>query len=100
LDKYKDPVFRFNEIGVTLNGLSLADAQAVAILDIGDLVAITKTYPTGSPATVTRTMFIENLRHDITPTAHRIRLGLGQAQLFTAFILDTSELDDVTVALT
>jgi hypothetical protein len=99
LAKYKDPVFRFNEIGVTLNGLSLADAQAVSTLDIGDLVAITKTYTTGSPATVTKTMFVESLSHEITPGFHRVRLGLGQAQLLTQFILDTSELDDADVGL-
>ena len=99
LAKYKDPVFRFNEIGVTLNGLSAADAQTVSTLDIGDLVAITKTYQTGSPATVTRTMFVESLSHEITPGFHRIRLGLGQAQLLTQFILDTSELDDTNVGL-
>jgi hypothetical protein len=99
LAKYKDPVFRFNEIGVTLNGLSAADAQTVSTLDIGDLVAITKTYQTGSPATVTKTMFVESLSHEITPGFHRVRLGLGQAQLITQFILDTSELDDTNVGL-
>ena len=99
LNKYKDPVVRFNEMSVLLNGLSAANGQAVSVLDIGDLVEITKTYQTGSPGTVTKTMFIENLAHDITPGIHRIRFGLGQAQLLTQFILDTSELDDVTVGL-
>ena len=99
LDKYKNPVFRFNEIGVTLNGLSPAAGQDVSTLEIGDLVAITKTYTTGSPATVTKTMFVESISHHITPQTHRVSLGLGQAQLITAFILDTSELDDVEVGL-
>jgi hypothetical protein len=99
LAKYKDPVVRFNEMSVILNGLTAANAQAVSILDIGDLVEITKTYTTGAPTTVTKTMYIENLAHDITPGSHRIRFGLGQAQLLTQFILDTSELDDVTVGL-
>ncbi len=99
LDKYKNPVFRFNEISVTLNGLNAAAGQAVSILDIGDLVNITKTYPTGSPGTVTKTMYVENISHEITPGFHRVRLGLGQAQLLTQFILNTSELDDVEVGL-
>ncbi len=99
LDKYKNPVFRFNEISVTLNGLNAAAGQAVSILDIGDLVNITKTYPTGSPGTVTKTMYVENISHEITPGFHRVRLGLGQAQLITPFILNTSELDDVEVGL-
>lgn len=99
LAKYKDPVVRFNEMSIILNGLTAANAQAVSILDIGDLVEITKTYTTGAPTTVTKTMYIENLAHDITPGSHRIRLGLGQAQLLTQFILDTSELDDTNVGL-
>ena len=99
LAKYKDPVVRFNEMSVLLNGLDAANAQAVSILDIGDLVEITKTYTTGSPSSVTKTMYVESIAHDITPGSHRIRLGLGQAQLLTQFILDTSELDDPTVGL-
>jgi hypothetical protein len=84
---------------VTLNGLSPAAGQDVSTLEIGDLVAITKTYTTGSPATVTKTMFVESISHDISPQTHRVSLGLGQAQLLTQFILDTSELDDVDVGL-
>jgi hypothetical protein len=61
VDKYSNPVFRFNEISVLFNGLTEAAAQEVSTLDIGDLVAVTKTYQTGSPATVTRTMFVESL---------------------------------------
>ena len=99
LAKYKDPVVRFNEMSVLLNGLDAANAQAVSILDIGDLVEITKTYTTGSPSTVTKTMYVESIAHDITPGSHRIRLGLGQAQLLTQFILNTSQLDDATVGL-
>ena len=99
LAKYKDPVVRFNEMSVILNGLNAANGQAVSVLDIGDLVEISKTYQTGSPGTVTKTMFVESLSHDITPGFHRIRLGLGQAQLITQFILDTSELDDTNVGL-
>jgi hypothetical protein len=65
-------------MSVLLNGLDAVNAQAVSILDIGDLVEITKTYTTGSPSTVTKTMYVESIAHDITPGSHRIRLGLGQ----------------------
>jgi hypothetical protein len=98
-DKYKDPVFRFNEISVVLNGLSAANAQAVSTLEIGDLVSVTKSFTAGSPATVQRTMFVEQITHNISPNSHTITLGLGQAQLLTLFILDTSALDDVDVGL-
>jgi len=98
-DKYKDPVFRFNEISVVLNGLSAANAEAVSTLEIGDLVSITKSFTVGSPSTVQRTMFVEQITHNITPNTHTVTLGLGQAQLLTLFILDTSALDDVDVGL-
>lgn len=98
-DKYKDPVFRFNEISVVLNGLSAANAEAVSTLEIGDLVSVTKSFTVGSPTTVQKTMFVEQITHNITPNSHTVTLGLGQAQLLTAFILDTSALDDVDVGL-
>ena len=99
LEKYKNPVFRFDEVGVVLNGLNAADGQTVSTLEIGDLVAVTKTYTAGSPTTVTETMYVESISHDITPGSHRIRLGLGQARQLTQFILNTSQLDDSDVGL-
>jgi hypothetical protein len=98
-DKYKDPVFRFSEITVVLNPLSAYDAQEVSKIDIGDLVQVTKTYDQGSPASVSETMFVEQITHNITPNSHTVTFGLGQAQLLTLFILDTSALDDVDVGL-
>jgi hypothetical protein len=99
LTKYKNPVFRFDEISVLLNAMGSAAGDDVCGLDIGDLVSVTKTYTTGGPLTVSETMFVENISHEITPSLHRVRLGLGQAALVTPFILDTSALDDATVAL-
>lgn len=99
LEKYKNPVFRFGEIGVVLNGLSAGAGQTLSTIEIGDLIAVTKTYTTGSPGTVTETMYVENITHEITPNSHRIRFGLGQARALTQFILNTSQLDDVGVGL-
>jgi len=99
LDKYKNPVVRFNEMSVVLNGLSAANGQLVSTLDIGDLVSVTKTYTTGLPLTVQKNMFVENISHEITPNTHRVRLGLGQAQIISPFILDTSALDDTDFGL-
>jgi len=99
LAKYKNPVVRFNEMSVVLNGLSAADGQLVSTLDIGDLVSVTKTYTTGLPLTVQKNMFVENVSHEITPNTHRVRLGLGQAQIIAPFVLDTSALDDTDFGL-
>jgi len=99
LDKYKEPKIRFNEISTSLNACGSALWPTVLTLDVGDLISVTKTYTTGLPLTRTDTVFIESVSHDITPSDHRIRFGLGQAQLLTAFILDQDALDDVDVGL-
>jgi len=99
LDKYKDPKIRFNEISTSLNACGSALWPTVLTLDVGDVISVTKTYDQGLPLTRTDSVFIESVAHDITPSDHRIRFGLGQAQLLTAFILDQDELDDVNVGL-
>ena len=99
LDKYKEPKIRFNEISTSLNACGSALWPTVLALDVGDVISVTKTYTAGLPLSRTDSVFIESVAHDITPSDHRIRFGLGQAQLLTAFILDTSQLDDVDVGL-
>jgi len=99
LDKYKEPVSRFNEISTSLNACGSALWPTVLALDVGDIINVTKTYTTGLPLSRTDSVFIESVNHDITTSDHRIRFGLGQAQLLTAFILDQSQLDDVDVGL-
>jgi hypothetical protein len=99
LDKYKEPKIRFNEISTSLNACGSALWPTVLTLDVGSVIAVTKRYDQGLPLSRSDTVFIESVTHDITPTDHRIRFGLGQAQLLTAFILDQSQLDDVDVGL-
>ena len=99
LDKYKEPKIRFNEISTSLNACGSALWPTVLTLDVGDVIAVTKTYTAGLPLSRTDSVFIESVAHDITTSDHRIRFGLGQAQLLTAFILDQDALDDVNVGL-
>jgi hypothetical protein len=99
LDKYKEPIIRFNEISTSLNACGSALWPTVLALDVGDVINVTKTYTIGLPLTRTDSVFIESVNHDITTSDHRIRFGLGQAQLLTAFILDQDQLDDVDVGL-
>lgn len=100
LDKYKEPKIRFNEISTSMNACGTALFATVLALDVGDVVEVTKTYTAGLPLSRTDTVFIESVTHDITPSDHRIRFGLGQAQVILPFLLDTSELDDTTYGLT
>ena len=99
LNKYKEPKIRFNEISTSLNACGSALWPTVLALDVGDVIGVTKRYDQGLPLSRTESVFIEAVSHDITPSDHRISFKLGQAQLLTAFILDTSQLNDVDVGL-
>ena len=93
LSKYKDPVVRFDNVTTSLQAAGTSNFNTLLTLDVGDIISVTRTYTGGSPATVTQDVFVEAIAHAITPTDHRITFTLGQAQLYTQFILDTSTLD-------
>jgi hypothetical protein len=99
VDKYKEPKIRFDQISTSLNACGTALFATVLALDCGDVIEVTKRYTQGLPLERTDTVFIESVTHDITPSDHRIRFGLGQAQVILPFLLDTSELDDTTYGL-
>ena len=99
LTRFQEPVVRFSEMDVLLNALTSAQQATMAGLEIGDILSVTKTFATGTPATVTQNVVVESIRHSINPSRHTVTIGLGQVQLVLPFILDTSELDDTTYAL-
>jgi len=99
LAKYKEPEFRFDEISTSLNAAGTAIYPTLMTLDVGSIISVTKTYATGLPLSRSENVFIEQISHDITPQDHRIRFGLGQANVISDFILDTSQLDDTLFGL-
>jgi hypothetical protein len=90
LDRYKEPEYRFDRIQTIYNPLSSGNQQTLTAVDIADVVRITRTYPTGTPASVTKDYSIENIRHVISPSSHTVEYGLAVADLVYAFILDDS----------
>jgi hypothetical protein len=99
LAKYKEPEFRFDEISTSLNAAGTAIYPTLLTLDVGSIVSVTKNYATGLPASRSENVFIEQISHNITPQDHRITFGLGQANVISNFILDTSQLDDTLFGL-
>jgi hypothetical protein len=88
LSKYKEPEYRFDKLQTIYNSLSTAKQQTLTGLEVSDIVSITRSYPTGTPASVTLNYSIENIRHTITPSDHRVEYGLAVADLVYALILD------------
>jgi len=99
LTRFQEPVVRFSEMDVLLGALTTAQQQTMAALEIGDILAVTKTFSVGTPATVTQNVVVESIRHSINPSRHTVTIGMGQVQLVIPFILNTSALDDTDYAL-
>jgi hypothetical protein len=97
--RFSEPVVKFNEATVLVNMLTAAQQEQVAALEIGDILSVTRVFTSGAPLTVTQNVVVESISHRLSPSRHEVNIGLGQIELITAFILDTSQLDDATVGL-
>jgi hypothetical protein len=72
LGKYKDPVLRFTGLSNQLAALSKTNQDACLNLDLTDIASITKTFVQGTPSSVTQTVIVSGISHNITPQSHII----------------------------
>jgi len=86
--RYKKPEYRFDKMTVTMNGLTSNQRFDIKKLELSDVITITRTYPVGTPASVTQKYSVESLRHIISPSTHRVEIGLAVAPLAFPLILD------------
>ena len=92
LAKYKEPVYRFDDIEFIFNNMSVGNQTTMASLEIGDNIEIVRTFATGSPLTVELYYQVERINHDITTGQHTCTIGLGSLKtLIFEFILDDPE---------
>lgn len=88
LDQYKQPAYRFDDLTIAANSLSSGNRALVNGLECGDIVTVTRTFATGSPATVSKEYSIEGIQHQISPTQHQIVFRLAVADIVYPFTLD------------
>jgi hypothetical protein len=72
LGKFKDPVLRFTNVSTQLLPLSTANQNICLTLDLTSICTVTKSFATGSPASVTQTLIVSGVSHNITPSSHII----------------------------
>ena len=85
------PTARFNSISTTFASLTTPQKDALAPIDIGDTVQITKTYTTGTPLTKTQDLAVEGVDHDISVfTGHRVTVYTSDTIVLNDLILDDS----------
>jgi hypothetical protein len=72
LGKYQDPVLRFTGISTELAALTTAHQNTCLTLDLTSIATVVMAYSTGTPATVTQTLIVSGVSHNITPQSHII----------------------------
>jgi len=85
---YKEPAYRFDDLVIAVSALSSPNRATVLALEMGDVVTVTRTFTTGSPASVSDDYAIERITHSITPDRHTVTLGMYVADLVFSFVLD------------
>jgi len=73
LGRYKDPKIRFTGVSTQLAAMTPAEQNECLSLDLTSIAAVTKSFDTGSPATVTQTLITSGVAHEIRPGSHLIR---------------------------
>jgi hypothetical protein len=82
------PAYWFSNLAISLNTLSDANKNVVANLEIGQQIAVTKTFPAGVvPQTVTEYLFVEGISHNITVESHVVTIYTGPASTYLQWVL-------------
>lgn len=85
---YANPQYRFDDLGLVTSAMSAPNRDTINALELQDVVEVTRTYATGSPASVTELYAVERLTHFITAGEHRVTVGLFNTEILFQLILD------------
>jgi len=92
------PDYWFSDLEVQFHRLTAGQRNTVAVLEIGDLIKVSKRFPNVTNPVV-ENLFVEGVEHQITPSGHTMRIYCSPATVYSDFILDTSRLDDLAYGL-
>ena len=84
-----DPAPRFSGVDINFAALTTGQKNAVALLEIGQTIQITRSFSSGSPVSVTQELAIEGIEHSIDPrSGHRMKIYTSPTSLVFELILD------------
>ena len=87
LDPNPEP--RFSGVEVNFASLTTPQKNAVALLEIGQTIQITRSFNSGSPATITQELAVEGVSHSIDPRqGHRMTIYTSPTSLVFELLLD------------
>ena len=86
---YPNPRPRFTSVSTTFASLTDAQKTALAPIEIGETVEITKTFTSGTPLSVQQSLSVEGIDHNIDmASGHRMTLWTSATIVLNQFILD------------
>lgn len=88
LSQYSRPVFRYDSITVSMQGLSTTSQNYLLALELGSLIKVTRSFSTGTPTSISQYAVIEGVEHTISTIEHTIKYSLSQNQ--SSFRLDST----------
>jgi hypothetical protein len=97
-----EPNFWYTGLSINMHALTAPERNSVSTLDIGDFVAVVKTFKYGTPPIVQKNLYIEGINHVITQSTHHIELyfsPVGFSQPWNA-VTPTLAWDTVPAGLT
>jgi hypothetical protein len=77
--QYAQPEYRFESLEVELRDLTPTQREQVLALELGDFVSV-KFTPNNVPPAIERTAEVIRIGQNVTPTSHRITLGLASTE--------------------
>ena len=87
LDPNPEP--RFSGVEVNFASLTTNQKNAVALLEIGQTIQITRSFSSGSPATITQELAVEGVGHSIDPRqGHRMTIYTSPTSLVFELLVD------------
>jgi hypothetical protein len=84
--KYGEPEYRFQDLSVSLDGLTGQNLIDALNVELGDIVQIEFT-PNGIGSPIARYGQVNKIEHNITPGSHDVVFGFGSLQ-FSFLVLD------------
>jgi hypothetical protein len=84
--KYGEPEYRFQDLTVSLDGLTGSQAEDVLNVELGEIVQISFT-PNGIGSAINRYGQVNKIEDSITADRHTIVFGFGSLQ-FSFLVLD------------
>lgn len=82
------PEPRFSGVSTFFGSLTTAQKNAVAAVEIGDTIEVTRTFSSGSPGTVTEELAVEGIQHRIDTQGETVTFYTSPTTIVYALLLD------------